>query len=110
MAYRFVRARPLRERLIELRERLESGDIEQMEPFGQAMTTALQNARLDPATGEAIWIEEDYCSPPLAMERVEVLDEYFEDITIVDENVDEADGWKRIEDLPVLWDQVRDTV
>jgi hypothetical protein len=58
MAYRFVRARPLRQRLIELRERLESGDVEQMEPFGQAMTKALQNARFDPETGEAVWIEE----------------------------------------------------
>jgi hypothetical protein len=43
------------------------------------------------------------------MERAEVLDEYFEEITIVDESVDEADGWERIEDLPGLWGQVLDT-
>jgi hypothetical protein len=108
MAYRFVRARPFRQRLTELRERLESGDIEQMEPFGQAMTKALQNARFDPETGEAVWIEEDHCTPPLAMERAEVLDDYFEEITIVDENVDEADGWERINDLPEFWDRVLD--
>ncbi|MFB6227514.1 MAG: hypothetical protein ABEH88_02855 [Halobacteriales archaeon] len=106
MAYRFVRAQPLRQRLSELRERLENGDIEQMEPFGQAMTKALQNARFDPETGEAVWIEEDYCKPPLAMERAEVLDEYFEDITVVDENVDEAAGWERIDDLPGLWNRM----
>lgn len=108
MAYRFVRAQPLRQRLPELRERIESGEIEQMEPFGQAMMKALQNARFDPETGEAVWIEEDYCTPPLAMERAEVLDEYFEGISIVDENVDEADGWERINDLPEFWDRVLD--
>jgi hypothetical protein len=108
MAYRFVRARPLRQRLTELRERLGSGDIEEMEPFGQAMTKALQNARFDPETGETVWIEEDYCTPPLAMERAEVLDDYFEEITIVDGNVDEADGWERINDLPEFWDRVLD--
>lgn len=109
MAYRFVRALPIRQGLSELRERVENGNIEQMEPFGRAMTKALQNARFDPETGEAVWIEEDYCTPPLAMERAEVLDEYFEDITIVDENVNEANGWERIEDLPSLWNQVLDT-
>jgi hypothetical protein len=63
-----------------------------MEPFGQAMAKALQDAWFDPETGEAIWIEEDYCSPPLAMERVEALDEYFTEITVVDKNVRESDG------------------
>jgi len=105
MAYRFVRAQPKRDRLTELRERLDSGDIEQMEPFGRAMTTALEDARVDPASGEAVWVEEDYCSPPLTMERAEVLDDYFEEITIVEEDVDEAAGWQRIDDLPGLWER-----
>lgn len=108
MAYRFVRARPKRERLPELRERLNGDEIERMEPFGRAMTTALENARFDPESGEAVWVEEDYCTPPLAMERAEVLDEYFADVTIVEEDVDEAAGWKRIDDLPGLWDRVLD--
>lgn len=90
-------------------ERLNEGDIVQMEPFGRAMTKALQSARYDPESGHAVWIEEDYCTPPLAMERAEVLDEYFEDITIVEEDVDETDGWEHIEDLPGLWDRVIDT-
>ena len=106
MANRFVRAEPKRNRMRDLRDRLDSGDIEQLEPFGSAMTNALTNARYDPDTGEAVWIEEDYCSPPLAMERAEVLDEYFESLTIVDEDVDEAAGWDRINDLPSLWEQV----
>ena len=108
MAKRFVRAQPKHDRLVELRERLDSGEIEDMEPFGCAMTRALENARFDLTSGEAVWIEEDYCSPPLAMERAEVLNEYFGEITIVDENVDEAEGWKRIEGLPGLWDQLFD--
>lgn len=105
MAYRFVRAQPITERMAELRDRLDSGEIAEMEPFGTGMTTALNEARYDPETGEAVWIEEDYCTPPLAMEREAVLDDYFEAITIVDPDVDEAAGWKRIEGLPPLWDR-----
>lgn len=106
MAYRFVRARPKRDRLSELRNRLDSGEIERMEPFGRAMTEALGNARFDPDAGEAVWVEEDYCTPPLAMEREEVLDDYFDSLTVVEADVDEAAGWERIEDLPPLWDRV----
>jgi hypothetical protein len=107
MAYRFVRARP-GDRLSELRERLDSGEIAGMEPFGEAMTDALDGAKFDPETGEAVWVEEDYCSPPLAMER-SVLDDYFEELTVVDEHVPEAEGWARIDDLPGLWDRVGST-
>lgn len=108
MANRFVRARPKEDQLIELRGRLDSGEIETMDPFGRAMTRALEDARFDPESGEAVWIKEDYCSPPLAMERAEVLDDYFKDITIVEADVDEAAGWQRIDDLPGLWKQVLD--
>ena len=89
----------------ELRERLDSGEIEAMEPFGRAMTTALENARIDLDTGNALWVEEDYCSPPLAMER-DVLEEYFESVTVLEEDVDEQAGWARIEELPRLWDEL----
>lgn len=108
MAKRFVRAPPKQPRLAELRERLDSGEIEEMEPFGRAMTRALEQARVDPETGEAVWIEEDYCSPPLAMERAEVLDDYFEEITIVEDDIDETAGWQQIDGLPGLWEQVLD--
>lgn len=106
MAHRFVRAQPKRERMGELRERLDTGEIEQFEPFGSAMTTALTDARFDADTGEAVWVEEDYCSPPLAMERAEVLDEYFESLRVVDPDVDPASAWERIEHFPRLWDAV----
>jgi hypothetical protein len=71
------------------------------------MTASLNEARFDPDSGEAVWVEEDYCSPPLAMERP-VLETYFEDVTVVEEDVDEAAGWERIEDLPGLWARVLD--
>ncbi|WIV67329.1 hypothetical protein [Natrialbaceae archaeon AArc-T1-2] len=108
MAKRFVRARPNNQRLEELRERLDSGEVEAMEPFGRAMTRALEKARYDPETDEAVWIEEDYCSPPLAMERAEVLDDYFEQISIIEEHVEEDAGWQRINDLPGLLEQILD--
>ena len=91
--------------MVELCERLDSGEIEAMEPFGRAMTTALEDARIDPDTGDALWVEEDYCSPPLAMER-EVLEEYFEAVTVLEKDVDEESGWERLEDLPLLWEEV----
>jgi hypothetical protein len=103
MAYRFVRATPKRGRLSELRTRLDDGDIAEMEPFGRAMTRSLTDAKFDPKTGEAVWVEEDYCSPPLAMERT-VLEKYFDSVTVVEEHVDEAAGWARIDDLPSLWE------
>ena len=57
--------------------------------------------------GDAIWIE-DYCTPPLAMECAEVLDNYFEEITVVEEDVDKAAGWQRIHDQPGLWERALD--
>lgn len=108
MAYRLVRARPKEPRLGELRARLDRGDIRELEPFGAAMTKSLTNARFDPEAGEAVWVEEDYCSPPLRMER-EVLEEYFADVTVVEADVPEAEGWERIDDLPSLWESVRST-
>ncbi|MEF8830890.1 MAG: hypothetical protein V5A23_05060 [Halobacteriales archaeon] len=106
MANRFVRARPVVDRLPDLRERLDDGEIAAMDPFGESLTGALDAARFDPETGEAVWVEEDYCTPPLAMEREAVLDDYFEDVTVVESDVDPSEGWARIEGLPRLWDRM----
>jgi hypothetical protein len=106
MAHRLVRARPRTELLAELRERLDDEEIAEMDPFGESMTRGLDDARRDPDTGEAVWIEEDYCSPPLAMEREAVLDDYFEDLRVVEDDVDPGAGWGRIADLPSLWDRL----
>jgi hypothetical protein len=51
-----------------------------------------------------MWIEEDYCSPPLAMERESVLDQYFNDIE-VSRVKSEEEGWNMIGEKPSLWDK-----
>lgn len=102
MAYYLVRARLNPELAEELGQRLRGGEFRGLRPFGVALTHALQNARWDPATGEAVWEEEDYCSPPLAMERTAVLDHYFQDLHV--EPVREGEGWRRIAHLPSLWE------
>jgi hypothetical protein len=63
---------------------------------------SLDNAKFDDNDGYALWVEEDYCSPPLAMERESVLDRYFNDITV--QLVEsEQEGWSRINDKPWIW-------
>ena len=101
MAYYLVKAKYHKDLLTELRSRLDSGEIEQMRPFGKAMQYSLENARLDPQ-GWAIWEEEDYCSPPLAQERAAVLDTYFTELGV--ERVQKGAGWKKIESLPNFWE------
>ncbi|WP_324717945.1 hypothetical protein U7230_06640 [Carboxydochorda subterranea] len=103
MAFYVVRARPDPQRLAELRARLDSGAFVKLRPFGEALTASLEGARRDPQTGEAVWEEEDYCSPPLAMEREAVLDRYF--TNMVAEPVKQGEGWARIAHLPSLWAQ-----
>ncbi len=101
MAYYLVRARPRADRVEELRRRLAGGELASLRPFGQALTRALEGARLDPATGEAVWEEEDYCSPPLAMEREAVLDRYFQDLRV--QPVQQGQGWAAVSHLPPFW-------
>jgi hypothetical protein len=63
-----------------------------MRPFGQSLQYSLENARID--SNIALWIEEDYCSHPLAMEK--------EDIN-VEKVRSEEEGWNMIGDKPQLW-------
>jgi hypothetical protein len=97
MAYYLVRAKPKAEHLAELAEKLRQNAFVDLRPFGQAVTLGLNGARWE-SPGVAIWEEEDYCSPPLAMERAAVLDRYFADIHV--ERVQRDEGWQRIEPLP----------
>ncbi|MGA9151685.1 MAG: hypothetical protein WBZ36_13995 [Candidatus Nitrosopolaris sp.] len=94
MALYLVRARPRKDLLENLHEELSSGKISRMKPFGQALQYALENAGIHIQNTEfVLWIEEDYCSPPLAMER---------DITM--ERIEsEEEGWKMLHDKPRLW-------
>lgn len=100
MAHYLVKARAVPAQLPNLKTRLDSGQIQKMRPFGPALDYSLKNARVD-SQGWAVWEEEDYCRPPLAMERAAVLDTYFTDLRV--EKVDEGAGWQRIEHLPNLW-------
>ena len=97
MAYYLVRAKPKAEHLPKLAKQLRQNAFINLRPFGQAVSHGLNNARWESET-IAIWEEEDYCSPPLAMERAAVLDRYFDDIRV--ERVQAEDGWARIEALP----------
>ena len=103
MAHYLVKARYDKEKLAELRQRLDSGEINQMRPFGRALQYSLDDARLDPQGNDwAVWEEEDYCRPPLAQERAAVLDTYFTNLST--ESVKEGQGWDRIKSLPRLWE------
>ena len=102
MAYYLVQARLIEDLRTELRQRLDSGEIRAMKPFGQALQYGLNHARLQ-ENGVAIWEEEDYCVPPLAQERAAILDTYFVDLQV--ENVNQTEGWKRIEPIPLLWNK-----
>jgi hypothetical protein len=100
MSFYLVSATPRGELIDDLRERLGRSEFRPLQPFGRALTHALENARRAPGGG-AIWEEEDYCTPPLAEERAAVLDRYFHGLSV--ETVAEGDGWRRIADLPALF-------
>jgi hypothetical protein len=100
MSIYIVRAR-MKKELSELRKELESGKISKLQPFGETLSYGLKNARV---TNDryVLWVEVDYCSPPLAMEKVSVLDKYFDNIT-VEPVRSEEEGWNRINQIPQLW-------
>jgi hypothetical protein len=103
MTLYIVRAKPKND-LSGLRTELQSGKISKLSPFGETLHHGLQNAKFDTNYSYAMWVEEDYCAPPLAMERESVLDRYFDDIKV--ERVgSEEDGWKSLDDKPSLWSQ-----
>jgi hypothetical protein len=103
MAHYLVRATPKPDRLDRLASELERDAFVEMRPFGRALTKGLRGARREDE-GTAVWEEEDYCSPPLAMEREAVLDDYFERIEV--EEVERDQGWQRIEPLPLLFSEL----
>lgn len=104
MAFYLVQARPLRDRMPELVERLKEGAFKELRPFGKALTYGLKNARVQ-QDGTVVWEEEDYCVPPLAAERKAVLDTYFTEIVVAP--VNRGEGWQQIHELPRLIESVR---
>jgi hypothetical protein len=104
MAHYLVTARAIATLLPELRARLDAGEIAPLRPFGTALDSSLKGARQLP-DGWAIWEEEDYCRPPLALVGAAVLDRYFSQLTV--EPVAAGEGWRRIDALPSLWPEPR---
>lgn len=86
-----------------LRERLNTGEVAEHEPFGEELASSLEDARWDPGRGEVVWEEEDYCTPPLRQEREAVLDTHFTDLE-VEELEEPGRGWARIQELPSFWE------
>lgn len=101
MAHYIVRARLKPERRNELREKLAQDAFVHIRPFGRGLSEALKRAHQDPDTGEAVWEEQCFCTPPLAAEKDTVLHRYFDHITT--EEVKEGAGWQRLTNLPSLW-------
>jgi len=100
MAYYLVKAQLDETKRADLRKWLDSGEIEKMRPFGEALQWSLDHARVD-SEGWVVWEEEDYCTPPLDQERKAVLDAYFTGLTV--QNVKRGEGWQQIDHLPRLW-------
>ena len=101
MAFYLVKAKP-KANIADLRYDIDHGMIHTLIPFGKSLQYSLENARLDDDGEYAVWIEEDYCSPPLAMEKEAVLDRYFDDIR-VDVVSSQEEGWKKIKDKQLFW-------
>ena len=101
MAHYLVRANLREDTASELRENIGKHAFLKLQPFGSSLTRALNGLRHDPQTNHVFWEEEDYCSPPLEMERHAVLDRYFYDIRM--EQLSEGEGWARIAKLPTMW-------
>jgi len=95
-----VTATPIDELFQALADALETGLVEEMEPFGEELSNALKRARMQP-DGTAVWEEVCFCSVPLAQEREGMLDRYFRELSTTE--VSRGDGWRRIEDLPRLF-------
>src|ERR671930_340474 len=105
MALYMVKARPRKELLENLQKDLSSGKISKMRPFGRALKYSLENAKIDNENPDyALWVEEDYCSPPLAMERESALDQYFNDIE-VSRMESEEEGLNMIKEKQSLWNK-----
>ena len=101
MTFYLVKAK-VKNLILELRQEMESGKIKTLVPYGNSVHYSLENAKRDDKEGVyALWIE-DYCSPPLAMERESVLDRYFDDL-IVEVVESEKAGWAKIKDKPNMW-------
>lgn len=102
MTFYLVKAK-VKNNIFKLHQEMESGKIKKLIPYGNSLHNSLKNAKKDDKDGVyVVWIEEYYCSPPLAMERKSVLDRYFIDIVIEIVKSEEA-VWAKIKDKTNSW-------
>ncbi|MEL7474002.1 MAG: hypothetical protein AAGK04_11860 [Planctomycetota bacterium] len=99
MPHYLVTATPKDGSLARLQDRIDSGEIAKLRPFGKALSNVLSDARRDD-DGNAVWEHVDFGDPPLQAER-EILDEYFSEIEV--EEVEEMEGWHSIGAWPRLF-------
>ncbi len=64
----------------EFLHKLRDGTIASQQPDGSEMVDSMNRAVVK-ESGEVEWSELCYCSPPLAHERLTVLDRYFDDLS-----------------------------
>ena len=100
MALYLVTAIPKTERLKGLQDLLRYNAFVDLRPFGKVLSYSLANARIRP-DGVATWEERRLLHPPLAEERLAVLDKYFSNIQV--EPVARGKGWDEIALLPKLF-------
>lgn len=97
MPYYLITAKPYDDTVEELKQRVKKREFMLLQPFGEALTYGLENAKLD-ELGNWRWEELDYCSPPLKEERAQVLDYYFKILEVLP--VDKNSGWQQIAHHP----------
>jgi len=53
-------------------------EYQDLDHLKKPLQNGLDNAKIDPKDGYSLWVEEDYYTPLLVMERESVIDRYFE--------------------------------
>lgn len=102
MTFYLVKAK-VKNNIFKLHQEMESGKIKKLIPYGNSLHNSLQHAKKDDKDWVyEVWIEEDYCSPPLAMEGERVLDRYFTNIVLEIVESEEV-GWAKIKDKTSIW-------
>ena len=74
-----------------------------MRPFGISLDGGLRSAKIDTVDNFAYWEEEDYCHPPLAQERDAILDQYFDNLAVIEDVKVRGRAWAQIEKMQSLW-------
>lgn len=100
MAWFLVNATVQPDRMPELEDRLRQGAFQAIQPEGHAIHQSLSQARLG-SDGRAWWEQQSFSVPPLANERLLVLDRYF--VAIGTDAIQQGEGWHQLDEMPLLF-------